>query len=571
MNEKKTAIVISGMHRGGTSSIASVVHMLGASLPAHLMKTMPDNPRGFFESEKIMLFNDRILAESGATWDDWRSIDNDWEGNPRFPKFLEEATQLLSEEYGEHNFIVLKDPRFSKILPFWVHALKKSYFRVCHIIPIRHPAEVAASLFKRNAIPENIAKLAWTRHMLDAEAYSRGQSRVFILWDEFIEDWERVAQKIARQLDIEWPALTAPVRTRIGDFLSPDLRHYRVTDMITSEKAPENAYVRETYEALKLFDKDPVSGVATQMVDSVRADYRRTEGIYGPAFVDMEHLLGRIELERDAVAGELNRTKIHLPELMRDRDAALRDGSALTVDLVSTRARLIAATKSRDAVTEQAQRDGNAWAMELKRRSDLEMDLGRQLKAARSRSAAIEVRLAEFRNMNIVRKLVAVFGKSGKYLDPASMTDELTNEPLSLDELLADSVPPPATLSLDALLAMNGVQFLVGAYGRLLHRLPDEDGLSFYLPRMLRGVPKIEILAELAASNEARDIASSVPGLPAAVSLYRLSRRPFLGWFVRAFSRVEGNSAAERRLRAVEQALHMKVIVKSRHHELRSR
>jgi hypothetical protein len=119
-------------------------------------------------------------------------------------------------------------------------------------------------------------------------------------------------------------------------------------------------------------------------------------------------------------------------------------------------------------------------------------------------------------------------------------------------------VPPAATLDLNALLGMNGVQFLVGAYGRLLRRLPDNGGISFYLPRMLRGVPKIEILAEIAASDEARSSATPVPGLSLAVSRYRMSRRPFLGFFVRAFLNVEGNSAAERRLRAIEQALYMK-------------
>lgn len=558
MNEKKTAIIISGMHRGGTSSVASVVHMLGARLPAHLMTTMPDNPRGFFESEKIMLLNDRILSESGASWDDWRSIDNDWERNPRFPKYLEEASKLLEGEYGDADFIVLKDPRFSKILPFWVRALEKSEFRVCHIIPIRHPDEVAASLFKRNAIPVNIATLAWARHLLDAEAYSRGQSRVFIQWDEFVEDWESVALRIAGHLAITWPTLTDPVRVKIREFLTPDLRHYRVTDMLSAQKAPGNEYVSETYDALALLDKDPNSGEAIRILDSVRADYLRTERIYAPAFADMDGVRNRIELERDSVAGELSRTKIHLPELMRERDAALKDGSALTVELVNTRSRLMATAQARDAAVEQARRDSDSWAMESKRRAAVEEEIEHELRTARAKSQLIERRLAEFRNMNILRRLVAVFGNSQKYLDPASMTDELTDGTFRFDGELKDTVPPAATLNLEELLGLNGVQFLVGLYGRLLKRLPDESGLAFYLPRMLRGVPKIEILAEIAASDEARDVAMTLPGLQSSMSLYRFSRRPILGWFVRAFAGVEGNSAAERRLRAMEQALHMK-------------
>ncbi len=545
MNQQKTAIVIVGMHRGGTSSIASVVHMLGASLPAHLMKSMPDNPRGFFESEKIMQFNDQILTESGTSWDDWRSIDNLGPANPSFEKYLEEASKLLAGEYGDAEFIVLKDPRISKVLPLWLLALEKLDFRVCHIIPIRHPEEVAASLFKRNALPVNLAKLAWVRHMLDAEVFTRGKPRIFIWWDEFIEDWESAALMIAKQLQITWPTLTNAVRDKVGDFLTPDLRHHRVADIITTEKYSGKDYVGETLEALILFKKDSNSADAIRIADSVRAEYRRTERIYGPAMADMQRVRSRIELERDAVAAELSRTRMHLPELMRDRDAALKDGSAMTVELVHTRSQLLAAAQARDAI-------------ESTRAADVIGELERQLKLARSRSQMIENRLGELRNMNILGRMVAVFGNSKKYLDPASMSNESTHESFEIDGPLRDTVPPAATLSLAELLGLNGVEFLVGAYGRLLSRLPDDSGLSFYLRRMLRGIQKIEILAEIATSDEARDSALKVPGLSSAVSLYQFSRRPILGWFVRVFSGVEGNSAAERRLRAMEQAWHMR-------------
>jgi hypothetical protein len=92
MNELKTAIVISGMHRSGTSSIAGVVSKLGAAVPAgKLLATKPDNPRGFFESEKINLFNDRILTECGTNWSDWRAVNNEWPSNPKYRAYLEAA------------------------------------------------------------------------------------------------------------------------------------------------------------------------------------------------------------------------------------------------------------------------------------------------------------------------------------------------------------------------------------------------------------------------------------------------------------------------------------------------
>jgi hypothetical protein len=558
MSEKKTAILISGMHRGGTSSIAGVVHMLGASLPAHLMPVQPDNPRGFFESEKSMILNDRILSESGSSWHDWRSINNEWHGNPHFQKYLEEASQILAGEYGDSDFIVLKDPRFSKILPFWKIALDKSNFRVCHIIPFRHPQEAAASLLNRNAIPEYLANLAWVRHLLDAEIYSRGQPRVFVPWAEFVDDWEREALKIADHLNIAWPRPPDTVRAEVEEFLTPELRHHRVSDTQGTEKKSLNDYVNKTHAALKLFANDPNSREAVRISDSVRKDFFRTEHIYGPAFAELDAVRRRAELDRDTMAGELTRTKTQLPALTQELDAALKDGSALTVELVQARAQLVAASQDRHAAIDQAQRDRDAWAEDRKRGTALAEDLELQLKAAQRRYRLMEIRLGEFWNMNLVRKLAALVCNADRYFNPASMADESIGDAFRFDGPLQDTEPAAATLNLNALLGMNGDQFLIGAYGRLLRRLPDQNGMSFYLARLLRGVPKIEILAEIAASEEAHGSAATVPGLLSAVRRYKMSRRPFLGFFVRAFFSVEGNTPAERRLRGVEQALYMK-------------
>src|ERR1700735_202772 len=106
MNEKKIALIVSGMHRSGTSSIAGVVGMLGASLPQNLLPPNFDNPLGFFESDKVMRLNDKILSESGSSLSDWRAVNNEWQKNPNFNSYLSEASLILTEEFGASNFIV---------------------------------------------------------------------------------------------------------------------------------------------------------------------------------------------------------------------------------------------------------------------------------------------------------------------------------------------------------------------------------------------------------------------------------------------------------------------------------
>ena len=71
---RKKALLILGMHRSGTSSVAGSMAVLGAKAPATPLGPAGDNPRGFFESRVIAALNDRVLAAVGSRWDDWQSV-----------------------------------------------------------------------------------------------------------------------------------------------------------------------------------------------------------------------------------------------------------------------------------------------------------------------------------------------------------------------------------------------------------------------------------------------------------------------------------------------------------------
>jgi hypothetical protein len=563
MKELKTAIVISGMHRSGTSSIAGVVSKLGAALPAgKLLASKPDNPRGFFESEEINLLNDRILAECGTNWSDWRAVNNEWPSNPKYPAFLEAATRLLDQEYGASRFIFLKDPRFSKILPFWILALASSGFRACHIIPVRHPDEVAASLGKLHTVPKNLAKLTWVRHLLDAEFYSRNQPRIFVFWDDLLDHWERTAVEIANRFDITWPSLTDQVRTDIDHFVGRELQHHRESQHRDAESKLGNEYVDGAFDALTLFAKDPASAKAAGIFDAIRADFLRTERIYGPAFADMDAQTRQVEKDRDqanvlleaerrrvgVVAGELTQTRSALEATARDRNVTKHHNAELTTQLDQTRSQLDATTGERDA-----------FGTALEEKSAHAAGLEKQLRIEVYRLRLAQNRLDELRHMSLFRRIVCAMKNDERYLSFQYLGSELDLESLQLSGELKDTGPIAASLGLREILLLNGIQFLVGSYGRLLKRQPDESGISHYLPRLLEGAPKIQILAEIAASNEARHLAVNLSGLRSASFMYRLSNVPLLGPIVRLLARVEGNSAVDRRLRAIEQALYMKM------------
>jgi glycosyltransferase involved in cell wall biosynthesis len=129
------------------------------------------------------------------------------------------------------------------------------------------------------------------------------------------------------------------------------------------------------------------------------------------------------------------------------------------------------------------------------------------------------------------------------------------------DDMLAHDaaghlISAPETVDLDGLLRLRGREFVEGAYAVLLLRKPDAGGFDSYLPRLRDGTPKIQILLELAASAESRELGVGLPGLRRAVMLYQLGKLPVVGPLVRSMFGTEGNSRFEARLRAVEEGVH---------------
>ena len=111
----KTAFVVLGMHRSGTSSVAGALSLLGAAAPRTLMSVADDNPKGFWESEVVMMLNDRILEAAGSSWRDWRRLDPVVFAGGQGARFHAEATKALIAEFATAETIVLKDPIKSSI------------------------------------------------------------------------------------------------------------------------------------------------------------------------------------------------------------------------------------------------------------------------------------------------------------------------------------------------------------------------------------------------------------------------------------------------------------------------
>ena len=226
----RTAYLVLGMHRSGTSAITQVLALAGAELPRNVMGGDEHNAKGYFEPWKIALFNDERLRAAGAAWDDvfafpFRELasraERDW---------TTRAEALFAEEYGDATFPLLKDPRVTVLLPLWRTILDGLDVSARCVIPVRHPLAVAGSLARRNGFSPEKSVLLWSAYMLAAEAYSRDLPRAFVSYDGLLEDWRAEVTRIEAGHGAPLPRLTDEAAARISSFLSPELRHNAADD-----------------------------------------------------------------------------------------------------------------------------------------------------------------------------------------------------------------------------------------------------------------------------------------------------------------------------------------------------
>ncbi len=251
---KRTAILVAGSHRSGTSALTRVLNIAGCDLPKTLMRPQPDNTKGFWESRAIKDLNQEILASAGSSWDDWRPFSQDWHASPIAGEFRERAGELVQSEFDDSRLFVMKDPRMCRLLEFWIEIVRSCGARPFVVSPIRNPFDVASSLHVRNDIDPFVGHLIWLRHVLDAEAASRGiVERAYLRYEQLLSEAHAVVDKIGNELGVSWPKGSSPyAEMDIEEFLSPMLHHHRSDDAGQRSNPHLSEWIKTSFD---IFDR----------------------------------------------------------------------------------------------------------------------------------------------------------------------------------------------------------------------------------------------------------------------------------------------------------------------------
>ncbi|MBL8554821.1 MAG: hypothetical protein JNL41_11130 [Phenylobacterium sp.] len=221
----RTAWLVLGMHRSGTSAVTRLLALAGCDLPADVMPGDEHNAKGYFEPWKIAIFNDERLRAAGSAWDDAFAYPFRPLPPPEEKAWLKRAAALFDDDFGHAANPLMKDPRATVLLPFWRAVLAQKTCAARCVIPVRHPLAVAGSLKRRDGFTDEKSVLVWTCYMLAAEAYTRDLPRAFVGYDALLADWRAEVKRIEAALGGPLPNLTDAGAQEIDGFLTKDLRH----------------------------------------------------------------------------------------------------------------------------------------------------------------------------------------------------------------------------------------------------------------------------------------------------------------------------------------------------------
>ena len=307
-----TALLVLGMHRSGTSATTRMLNLLGVELGPTLMQAAEgNNETGFWENQRIVDAQEGLMAELGMRWDDPRALPSEWTESVATQNTVSYLREILDEEIAAPLFGV-KDPRSCRLLPLWRPLLdaRGNQLKILHIV--RHPAEIARSILRRDGRPLGRSYLLWLRHQIEAVKASEGLPQVWVHYDQVMEDWREAARKIDETLDLGLKLEDEDAAREIDSFLKPRLRHHQA-DADELEKTPIlNRWVNALYQqTLAAIDGDRSALLATALriegeMDELGTFYDETFAEWATTELQLRKQLDQRTIELDQAHALLN-------------------------------------------------------------------------------------------------------------------------------------------------------------------------------------------------------------------------------------------------------------------------
>jgi hypothetical protein len=263
------------MHRSGTSALSGILRLLGFDAGTDLLRPDDFNPTGYFENQPIVRLNERILSHLGLSWADVFLPPHHLKHTGLHEAFDGEAKALLDKAFSGKRSWVLKDPRISMLIDFWLPHLRERNVSFIHLV--RNPISVADSLNRRDGFPLERSLLLWFLQNLNAEFFTRGFNRCFINYEDFVSDWKSALGDAFRQLNLTPSRSFSKASADVERFISKG----RARAMEAASSRPPDIgckLVEEAFAMLNKANRLPLNTISERS-DELLARFRDSGGL----------------------------------------------------------------------------------------------------------------------------------------------------------------------------------------------------------------------------------------------------------------------------------------------------
>lgn len=202
-------VVVAGMHRSGTSLVASMLEASGIAMGDSQLAADSHNPRGYFEDVEFLSLQRRMLWAATPNDDgghrDWGWTESESLAETVFPSFGREAKALLEARVGIRGLWGWKDPRTTLLLEFWRPYLPEAMY----VFVYRHPWEVADSMQRLGAEvflrhPEYAYRIwSFYNHRLLGFRRAHREQTLLVSAEALAQDPSRLEPLLASRLGID--------------------------------------------------------------------------------------------------------------------------------------------------------------------------------------------------------------------------------------------------------------------------------------------------------------------------------------------------------------------------------
>ena len=213
----RSPVIVAGMHRSGTSLVASWLQAMGIAMGPEQYPPDENNPYGYFEDLDFLSLNRELLglalpeSNGQASWLDWGWTQREQLDLERLDSQLPEAAELIRSRASRGVRWGWKDPRTTLLLSFWDRATQGE---ARYVLVYRYPWDVADSMqrlgedvFLKN--PEYAWPLwrFYNHHLLDF--YRKHQDRALLVsTNAVVHDRDRFASLLREKLGLDLDAVS---------------------------------------------------------------------------------------------------------------------------------------------------------------------------------------------------------------------------------------------------------------------------------------------------------------------------------------------------------------------------